>query len=190
MEVILKSRNGKITERQRSYLENKLEKLTRYMDQISSAKVEIAHQQRLHEGEVYRLQVTLIGEHGVILRAEQQASELQSAADLVHDVLQRKIKKYKDKHWRRGKLRRKGNEFVQAESAMHQEPDASSDEEHERRIVRVKQFTFKPMFSDEAIEQMELLGHSFFVFRDADTSHVSVVYRRNDGHYGLIVPEQ
>src|SRR5436309_8375637 len=113
MELIVKSRNGKVSERQRAYIEEKLSKLGRYLDQISKLTVEVAEEQRRNEGVVHRAQVTLVGEHGILLRAEQRAGDLYSAVDEVHDTLQRQIRRYKDKHWRRGKLRRQGGEIVE-----------------------------------------------------------------------------
>jgi len=188
MELIVKSRSGKVSERQRAYIEEKLSKLGRYLDQISKLTVEVAEEQRRNEGVVHRAQVTLVGEHGILLRAEQRAGDLYSAVDEVHDTLQRQIRRYKDKHWRRGKLRRQGGEIVEItqESA---EGAAVEIGEQRLRIVRTKEFQVKPMFSDEAVEQMELLGHNFFVFRDAETDRINVLYRREDGNYGLIVPD-
>lgn len=188
MDLILTSRNGKVSERQRNYIQEKIGKLTRYAGTIQSAKVEVATEQRDNQGEVHRVQVTLVGEHGIILRAEKQGSDIFTATDQAQDVLKRQIERFKEKHWRRGKLRRKGEDFVEVEPVVDALPDMTTANMHPR-ITRMKKFALKPMFSDEAVEQMELLGHNFFVFRDADTSQVSVVYRRNDGNYGLIVPE-
>jgi ribosomal subunit interface protein len=190
MELIVRNRNGKLSERQREHIETKLSKLSRYLDSISQAEVEVSTEQRQQEGETHRMQVTLLGEHGVRLRAEQSAPDLYVATDMVQEVLQRQIKRFKEKHWRRGRLRRKGNEFIMPEALP--EPvavDTGEESEQERGFLRVKEFKLTPMYSDEAVEQMELLDHSFFVFRDADTERVSIVYRRKDGNYGLIVPE-
>jgi ribosomal subunit interface protein len=185
MELIIKSRNGKVTEKQRSYIEEKLNKLERYLDQISKATVEIVEEQRRSEGVVHRAQVTLIGEHGVLLRAEERAADLHAAVDMVHDTLQRQIKRFKDKHWRHGRPRRQAGEVLPNVLETYREPEP---DEVLPRIVRTKEFEVKPMFSDEAVEQMELLGHNFFVFRDAETNQINVLYRRRDGNYGLIVP--
>ncbi|NWG20448.1 MAG: ribosome-associated translation inhibitor RaiA [Chloroflexi bacterium] len=187
MDLIVKSRNGKISERQRNHIEQKLARLDRYLDSIGKVTVEHNEELRRNEGNVHRVQVTVVGDHGVLLRAERRAAELYAAIDEVYDTLQRQIERYKDKHWRRGKLRRQGGQIVEAmpEAAA----TVAADEEHRPRIVRTKEFQVKPMFSDEAVEQMELLGHNFFVFRDAETSKLNVLYRREDGNYGLIVPE-
>jgi ribosomal subunit interface protein len=189
MELIVKSRNGRVSERQRTHIEEKMNKLARYLDQISKMTVEIAEEQRRTEGAIHRVQVTLVGEHGILLRAEQRAPELYAAVDEVHDALQRQIKRYKEKHWRRGKLRRQGGEIIEAQPELNGTA-ALAAEEQRPRIVRTKEFQVKPMFSDEAVEQMELLGHTFFVFRDAETSRINVLYRRDDGNYGLIVPDE
>ena len=188
MELIIKSRNGRVSERQRMHIDEKMNKLERYLDQISKMTVEITEEQRRTEGAVHRVQATLVGEHGILLRAEQRAPELYTAVDEVHDALQRQIKRYKDKHWRRGKLRRQGGEIIEALPEIN--GAALPPEEQRPRIMRTKEFQVKPMFSDEAVEQMELLGHAFFVFRDAETSHINVLYRREDGNYGLIVPDE
>lgn len=186
MELIVKSRTGKVSDRHQTYIKEKLGKLERYLDTISKVTVEVAEEQRRTDNNTHRAQVTLVGDHGILLRAEQRAADLTTAIDVVHDNLQRQIQRYKDKHWRRGKLRRQGGEIVE----VLPEADGATDEARNPRIVRTKEFQVKPMFSDEAVEQMELLGHDFFVFRDASTSEINVLYRREDGNYGLIVPNE
>ncbi len=185
MELIIKSRNGRLTDRQRAYIEEKLGKLSRYLDKLSKATVELAEEQRRSEGTVHRAQVTVMGERGVLVRAEQSASDLLAAIDAVHDTLQRQITRHKDKQSHRA--RRRGDEQMAdldyIPAPMDDETDTSGP-----RIVRTKAFSVKPMSGDEAVEQMELLGHDFFVFRDSDTDGIQVVYRRRDGNYGLIAP--
>lgn len=188
MELTFKSRHGKITERERDYIEEKLGKLERYIDQISQANVEVIEEQRRSEGVTHRVQVTLVGEHGILLRAEQRASELAAAIDAVHDTLQRQIQRYKDKRWHRGRPRRQADEELEAIAETQRLPGVEEIEEQRPRIVRTKEFQVKPMSGEEAVEQMELLGHDFFVFRDADNGNINVLYRREDGNYGLIVP--
>ncbi|HET9224496.1 MAG TPA: ribosome-associated translation inhibitor RaiA, partial [Roseiflexaceae bacterium] len=144
MELIFKSRNSKVSERQRTHIEEKLNKLGRYLDQISQMTVEIIEEQRRTEGIVHRVQVTLVGEHGILLRAEQRAAELYAAVDEVYDTLQRQIRRYKDKHWRRGKLRRQGGEIVEATPEVTNGVTPET-EERRPRIVRTKEFEVKPM---------------------------------------------
>jgi ribosomal subunit interface protein len=192
MDLTVKSRNGKITERQRKHIEEKLGKLGRYMDQITSATVEVRTEQQRQAGEVHRVQVTLTGDRGVILRAEEQSADLYGAIDEVQGVLQRQIQRYKEKYWRRERQRRQDEKVAASETAAVAVEDVSPEEDapgREVEVIRTKQFTLRPMFTDDAIEQMELLGHNFFVFQDAETSRFSVLYRRRDGNYGMIVPD-
>ncbi|NJL05593.1 MAG: ribosome-associated translation inhibitor RaiA [Chloroflexaceae bacterium] len=199
MDITFRNRNGRISERQQAHIEEKLSRLSRYLDVLSAAVVEVSHETRPNTPEAYRVQVTLYADRGVIVRADQHGADLYTAVDEVSDILQRQLVRYKEKHWRRGKLRHRSGELFAAELpedgmraiASEAEPAVAVLEEDSapaREIVRVKEFILRPMFSDEAIEQMELLGHSFFVFRDAETERLSVVYRRWDGNYGLIMP--
>ena len=192
MDLTVKSRNGKVTERQRQHIEEKLGKLGRYMDQITSATVEVHTEQHRQAGEVHRVQVTLTGDRGVILRAEEQSSDLYGAIDEVQSVLQRQIKRYKEKYWRRERQRRQTDKIVVSDVTPVVEVVAPEEEFEGRdvEVIRTKQFTLRPMFTDDAIEQMELLGHNFFVFQDAESQRFSVLYRRRDGNYGLIVPDK
>jgi ribosomal subunit interface protein len=194
MDLIIKSRNGsKISEHQRRHIEEKLGRLERYMDQIKSATVEVYNEQQRQAGEVFRIQVTVVGDHGVILRAEEQSSDLMTAVDEVQDVLQRQIKRYKEKYWRRSnRLRRQDADRIselEATISVAESVDVGLEEAPEPKLIRTKQFKLRPMFTDDAVEQMELLGHTFFVFQDAETSKISVLYRRRDGNYGLIIPD-
>lgn len=194
MELTVKSRSGKVTERQRQHIDEKLRKLERYMDGITSATVEVQTAQQRGAGEIHRVQVTLTGMRGVYLRAEEEAADLYAAVDAVEEVLQRQITRYKEKYWRRGRNGRSERipEPISAATEAVAEPAAAApaEEAHpERVVIRTKQFSLRPMLVDDAIEQMELLGHSFFVFQDAESQSTSVLYRRRDGNYGLIVPE-
>lgn len=185
MEWNIKSRNIKLHDAQKAFIQEKLGKLERYLDGINDWKVECRFETLRGSGETYTVQVTLLADHGIILRAEENDRELYPAVEAVHDNLQRQIRRFKEKHYRRGKLRRSAGEIIAA--PLPELPD-DAEQAEERQIIRAKDVTLRPMFSDEAIEQMELLGHSFFVFRDAETEKIQVVYRRNDGNYGLIMP--
>lgn len=189
MEIMIKSRNGKVTERQRSYIEEKLHKLERYLDGIGDVVVDLAKTQERGIGEVHIAQATLQTPQGTILRAEERDRDVFAAIDALHDSLQRQMTRYKDKHYRRGKIRRERGEVLEV-GMNGSTPDTGTSVAVEApQLVRTKTFAYKPMYSDEAIEQMELLGHTFFVFTDAESNQVNVVYRRRDGNYGLIVPE-
>ena len=189
MDVYIKSRNEKLSDQQRSYIEQKLHKLERYLDGAGNVTVDLAKTQQRGSDEVHITQVTLHTAQGVILRAEERDPDLLKAIDELHDSLQRQITRYKDRHYRRGKIRREGGEMrLVGQDAISDDRSTGNNHDSLPQIVKTKTFDYKPMYSDEAIEQMELLGHAFFVFTDAETDQVSVVYRRQDGNYGLIVP--
>ena len=117
---------------------------------------------------------------GTIIRSEQVSDDMYVSIDLVEEVIERQLRKYKkkiiDKHQEGGNLQ---PYFM----------EVADDEDDEVKIVRTKRFGMKPMFPEDACIQMELLGHSFFVFRNAETDEVNVVYKRKNGSYGLIEPE-
>jgi ribosomal subunit interface protein len=192
MDVLIKCRSGKPTDEERQYLQSKLHKLDRYLDEIGAVHIDLARAQQRGSGEVHIVQATLTADHGVIIRAEERNPDFAAAVDSLHDTLQRQIIRYKDRRYRRGKARR-GTDG--ADRALNPAADGDSAGAQlsangaSPHVVKIKQFVYKPMDSNEAIEQMELLGHDFFVFTDAHSNQVNVVYRRNDGNYGLIEQE-
>ncbi len=192
MDVLIKSRSGKLTDEERQYLQSKLHKLDRYLDEIGAVHVDLARVQQRGSGEVHIVQATLTADHGVIIRAEERNPEFAAAVDTLHDTLQRQIIRYKDRRYRRGKARRGTDSLDRSINPTGDGSSAGSPHATNGaapHVVKTKQFVYKPMDSDEAIEQMELLGHDFFVFTDARSNQVNVVYRRNDGNYGLIEQE-
>ncbi len=182
MQFLIKSKNMEVPEALRQYLEKKLGKLDRYLDNISTVTIELSTSTSKTAGSRTVAQATLVA-NGAILRGEESAGDPQSAVDLVTDVLHRQITRYKEKLQNRGRVL--GSRAQPAEEAEVEE----DLEEEQPRIVRTKQFAYKPMAAEEAVEQMELLGHDFFVFLNAATEQVNVLYRRRDGDYGLIEPE-
>ena len=122
--------------------------------------------------------------HKRLLRAETTAADVSACLDVVVDVLEKQIVKYKGRLRERNRRNAATKEEV---SFMQEGPEASDTTDVV--IHRTKRFALKPMDSQEAVMEMELLGHSFFVFRDASTNEVNVVYKRNDGEYGLIEPQ-
>ena len=185
MNIHIKSRSGKVTDDEHAYLERKLQKLERYLDGISTIHVDLARTQPRGGAEVHIVEATLHADRGAIIRSEQRDPDFFAAVDALHDTLQRQLTRYKDRHYRRGKGRRATGD-VNLGGMDGERADVSAANGTSPRLVKTKQFVYKPMSSDEAIEQMELLGHDFFVFTDAATNLVNVIYRRNDGHYGLI----
>ena len=174
MQLSVKGRNLEVTDALRSYAEEKLRRLTKYFEHIVTANVVLSLEKHRQIAEV-TLRV-----RDLTIRAEESTEDLYSSIDLVVEKLERQILRYKERiaaHVTRGVSREERDASVSAQ------PEAES------RLVKTKRFAVKPAEVDEAIMQMDLLGHNFYVFRNARTDEVNVVYRRRDGHYGLIEPE-
>lgn len=189
MQLVLKGKNFIISDRVREYVEKKIGKLDRYLPDIDEARVEITEEQTKSAKDSKVVQVTLRAD-STILRAEERADAIYACIDRVADKIHRQIVRYKGKRidrWQGNKRRQ--------EPLMEMMPDIAPDvfdaiaEEQDRRIVRTKRFTVYPMNEEEAIEQMELLGHDFFVFYNANLGRLNVLYRRADDNYGVLDPE-
>ncbi|MCL6560489.1 MAG: ribosome-associated translation inhibitor RaiA [Firmicutes bacterium] len=174
MNVQVRGRNIELTDALKDYVAKRVGKLDKYLDNLSDAQVTLAVEKDSH-----RIEVT-IPINGMILRGEESTGDMYSSTDLVVEKLEKQIEKYKGKILKRG-ARIAANEQKFAAPAVP-EDDAP-------RLVRTKRFAIKPMPVEEAVLQMNLLGHSFFVFSNAETEQVNVVYKRKDGNYGLIEPE-
>ncbi len=175
MDIQLNTRNLEITPRLRKYVEKKVSKLNRYLPDLEEVRVDLAVENTRSSDQRQVAQLTAwVG--GTVLRAEERAGDLFSAIDTAVDKMRRQISRYKER--RQERWQRAG-----AEAA------APPPEEEGGTLVRIKRFDMVPMTPEEAIEQMELLGHQFFVFLNADEGEINVVYRRRDGNYGLIVPQ-
>lgn len=176
MKITLRGKNIEITEAIEEKVGEKLSKLDKYF--IVSENVEAKVLVRTYPyGQ--KIEVTIPTEY-VLLRAEVVDQDLYNAIDLVIDKLEGQIRKYKTR------LNRKSKDNKLAFNLASIEP---LEEEEEDVLVKTKTITPKPMDMEEAIMQMELIGHSFFVYRDTETDAISIVYRRNDGNYGLIETE-
>ena len=175
MKFIITGRNIDVTPGLRSAVEDKIGKLEKYF----TAETEV-HVTLSVEKERQKIEVT-IPIKGNIIRSEQVSDDMYVSIDLVEEIIERQLRKYKtkliDKHQGGNSLRQ---EFIE------EEVPAETDEV---KIVRTKHFGVKPMFAEDACVQMELLGHAFYVFMNAETDEVNVVYKRKDGTYGLIEPE-
>ena len=176
MKITLRGKNIEITEAIEEKVSEKLSKLDKYF--IVSENVEAKVLVRTYPyGQ--KIEVTIPTEY-VLLRAEVVDQDLCNAIDLVIDKLEGQIRKYKTR------LNRKSKDNKLAFNLASIEP---LEDEEEDVLVKTKTITPKPMDMEEAIMQMELIGHSFFVYRDTETDAISIVYRRNDGDYGLIETE-
>ncbi|MDR5709843.1 MAG: ribosome-associated translation inhibitor RaiA [Armatimonadota bacterium] len=187
MNIVLTARNVTINESLRQYTTKKIERLSRFFDHVQEARVVLRSGRDRNQGHESLVEVTVYGD-GFVLRGEEAAPDFFAAVDLVAEKLERQIQKVRNRwiHKRRlDEIRRQRREEAEAE----REQKAEEFVESLPRIVRRKQLTPKPITEEEAIIQMELLGHSFFVYRDADTGHVRVLYRRRDGHLGLLEVE-
>lgn len=178
MQLIVQGKNVEVTDWLRQYVEKKFGKLDRYWPGVREARVELSMQNAKSSGDRHIVQVTLRN-NGTILRAEERSADMQTSIDTVLDKIVRQIDRYRGKR-SRGRTR-SGQPSAEVEGATPQEEQGA--------IVRTKRFPVTAMTPDEAIEQMELLGHDFFVFLNANSDEMNVVYRRRDGNYGLLEPE-
>ncbi len=183
LSIELYGRNIEITERIRDYVEKKVSKLDRFLNNIEETRVDLAHVKSARSASDRQVaQITIRG-RGFILRAEERADDIFAAIDAALDKMQRQIERYKGKRQRGRGDGVSAAEVVAATSEIEEEETAPV-------IARRKDFTLTPMDEAEAIEQMTLLGHeNFFIFYNANTSAINVLYRRRDGSYGLIEPK-
>lgn len=174
MNLVISGKNLDITEGLRSAVEEKIGKLERYFTDTTEVHVTLSTEKNRQKIEI------TIPMKGSIIRAEEVSSDMYVSIDLVEEVIERQLRKYKnkliDKEQNAAHL---NQEFI----------DEEAYEEEEINIIRSKRFAMKPMDPEEACVQMELLGHNFFVFRNSETEEVNVVYKRKGNTYGLIEPE-
>lgn len=184
MELQIFGKNMAVTPAIENYVQKKVGKLTRYLPNIAEATVEIYEENSKSPQHRFTVQVTLENSRGVLLRGEERGENVQVALDAVAEVLERQIERYK------GKLHEKGRGVsLTRQLAVSEEVVVAEEAKAWPKVVRVKRFAVKPMSVAEAVEQMELLGHSFFLFANPESGALSLLYRRNDGNYGLIEPE-
>lgn len=185
MDLRLNSHNMDLTPRLRNYVEKKTGRLDRYMPNLTEVHVDLSHENARSANERQVAQITIRDNRGTILRAEERSHDMFAAIDSVIDKLYRQIKRY------RGKRRRRARQQEPIDMMMGEPLPIEEEEEEaaEQSIVRYKRFAIHPMSTEEAIDQMELLGHDFFVFFNADDEGINVLYKRYDGNYGLLQPE-
>jgi putative sigma-54 modulation protein len=189
MQLVLKGKNFIISDRIREYVEKKISKFDRYLPDIDETRVEITEEKTKSAKDSKVVQITLRA-NGTILRAEERGEAIYACIDAVAEKMHRQIVRYKGKRINRwqGQTNKRRNDYSVMPELDPEVLDALA-EEGERRIVRTKRFTAHPMNQDEAVEQMELLGHDFFVFYNAELGRINVLYRRADNNYGLLDPE-
>lgn len=175
MELEIITRNLKDMETIESYVNKKIGKLSRYLPSINGGKVEIREEKTRSPQQRFTVQVTL-NSKGTLLRGEERGDSVYAAVDAVYEVMSRQIERFKGKRYRKGR-------------GAPLRPVLVEEAEDAPRVVRVKRFWAKTMTVADAAEQMELLGHDFFLFVNDENKALSVLYRRDDGDYGLIEPE-
>ena len=177
MKFIISGKNIDVTAGLKEAIEHKLGKLERYFTPETEVIVTLSV-----EKERQKIEVT-IPVKGNIIRSEQVSNDMYVSIDLVEEVIERQLRKYKNKLVSR---QQDGGNFNQE---FFDEEDQGDSEEDQVKIIRTKRFGIKPMYHEDACIQMELLGHSFYVFSNAETDEVNVVYKRKNSTYGLIEPE-
>lgn len=177
MRITITGRNIELTDGIKTAVEGKLGKLEKYFTPDTDVFVTLSV-----EKERQKIEVT-IPIKGHIIRSEQVSNDMYVSIDLVEEVIERQLTRY------RKKLASKKMNVAENFSTDFIDTDAEDDDDEEVKIVRTKRFGMKPMYPEDACIQMELTGHDFFVFRNAETDEVNVVYRRKGNTYGLIEPE-
>lgn len=174
MRFIISGKNLDVTEGLKTAVQDKLGKLERYFTPNTEVHVTLSV-----EKERQKIEVT-IPVKGNIIRSEQTSNDMYVSIDLVEEVIERQLRKYKNKIVDK---KQEGGNFQKAFI------EKDYDEDEEVKIIRTKRFGIKPMYPEDACVQMELLGHNFFVFHNAETEQVNVVYKRKGNTYGLIEPD-
>jgi putative sigma-54 modulation protein len=185
--IVVTGANVEVAEGLRAYVAQKLERLSRHFDHLQEAKVVVREERRRPVGRARVVEVTVWGD-GFVLRGEEATADPYASVDRIVDKLEKQVARHRSRLIRKRRLderRQRQAERTRAEAATQQE----AEEAQVPRVVRRKRFPMKPMTEEDAALQMELLGHSFFVYRDAETDRICVLYRRRDGDYGVIETE-
>ncbi|MFP3896163.1 MAG: ribosome hibernation-promoting factor, HPF/YfiA family [Anaerolineales bacterium] len=180
MRIRITNKNFEVTEGLESYIAKKVGKLQRFLSNLDQVRLDLTYENTRDVSDRNVAQITAWNNDGVILRAEERTGDMRSSITSAVEKMERRIKKYKGKHWY-------ANQKQRAQTATMLEEE--EEDEAEEPVVRVKRFQTRPMDVREAIDQMELLGHDFFIFYNIDAEGFSVVYRRRAEGYGLLIPE-
>jgi putative sigma-54 modulation protein len=183
MDVVIRGKNVKVSKSLRSAAEEHLAKLDRYANGFARAEVDFSEERNPRIAENQKCEV-LVHVKGHLLKAHASASEPFAALSAVCDKVEHQVKRLKDKRVARHHPRRVRSERVELPPLEDEEEGES--ESQTARIVKTKEFTIKPMTAEEAVLQMDLLGHDFFLFTSSESGRAAVIYRRNDGNFGLI----
>jgi putative sigma-54 modulation protein len=180
VKTIVRGKNVEVPERVRDYAERKFRRLERMLDDRSDAVVELSNEQHRSAADAHIAEVTLVI-NGQTLRSHATGASYQAALDEVVDKVERRTVDYRQKPRLRAKP-------IEEKLLMKRIADGTPGPARDRRIVKTKRFAIEPMFEEDAISQMEELGHQFFIFVNAETEQVAILYQRDDGDYGVIEP--
>jgi putative sigma-54 modulation protein len=179
MRLQVKGKNLEVPPAIKEYAESKLAKLERHLHETAQVELELSMERNPSIADNAVAEAT-VWTKGPVVRARESSSDMKASIDMLVGKLERQVKRAREKRRRNfSRLRRSAPSEGQLSGTANEEP----------QIVRTKQFALKPMTAEEAVLQLELLGHDFFVFRNADSGEVNVVYRRRAGNYGLIEPQ-
>jgi putative sigma-54 modulation protein len=180
VKTIVRGKNVDVPDRVRDYAERKFRRLERMLDDRSDAVIELSNEQHRSAADAHIAEVTLVID-GQTLRSHASGGSYQAALDEVVDKVERQAVDYREKPRLRARP-------IEERQILQRIADGSPGPARERRIVKSKRFAIEPMFEDDAISRMDELGHHFFVYVSAETEQVAILYRRNDGDYGVIEP--
>jgi putative sigma-54 modulation protein len=187
MQLLVHGRNVEITDWIREYVNKKVGRLERYLNQVTDARIELSHNATRAANDRFTAQLTFWS-NGHVLRAEESTGDILVSVDAAVEKMSQQIRRFKGRHFQN---RRRQSAAVNANAQLAATMVAEEDELEEEevgKIIRRKEFILQPLDENEAMEQMELLGHDFFVYYDVNAKAVNVVYRRRDGQYGLLQP--
>jgi putative sigma-54 modulation protein len=185
MKVMVHGRNVDVTDYVKEYVTKKVGKLERYLPQINEVRAELTQNMTRSADDRFTAQVTLWA-NGQILRAEESTSDIFASIDATVDKMSSQIRRFKGRRYdNRRRASHAVTREVEQQAAIAEEV---AEAEEPGYIIRRKEFLIQPMHEEEALEQMELLGHDFFVFFNPQSNAVNVIYRRKDGNYGLLQP--
>jgi len=180
VKTIVRGKNVEVPDRVRDYAERKLRRLERMLDDRSDVVVELSNEQHRSASDAHIAEVTLVID-GQTLRSHAAGPSYQAALDNVVDKVERRAVDYREKPRLRARP-------IEEQQLLRKIADGTPGPARERRIVKTKRFAIEPMFEEDALSRMEELGHRFFVYVSAETEQVAILYKRDDGDYGVIEP--
>jgi putative sigma-54 modulation protein len=180
MSVAVRGKNIDITPALRDYVEKRVSKVTKYFSEVENINAVLSVEKNRHYVEV------TVPVNGIILRAQESTSDMYTSIDLVVDKIERQITKYKNKLIKKFRNSPAGGGTGKFLSELVPDLPAAEDD---FKLIKTKRFAIKPMTVEEAVMQMNLINHNFFIYFDADENSIALVYKRTDGDYGQIFPE-